>query len=138
VEGVSKSTAAELCGLNLDETDLARGTTWIKGKGKREKELLPLPTPVVQAIRRYLRWRGGTAKGPLFLTRSGRISASGEHRLQTRSVLRIVRVLGPEGGPARLVSLAPAASRRPLSSGRRPASGWIRSGRTVGSGRSRP
>lgn len=89
---------SELCGLNLEETDLTRGTTWITGKGKREKELIPLPAPVVEAIRRYLKHRGGIAKGPLFLTRSGRISATGEHRLQTRSVLRIVRVLGQKVG----------------------------------------
>jgi integrase/recombinase XerC len=89
---------SELCGLNLQETDLARGTTWITGKGRREKEMLPLPAPVVEALRRYLRWRGGTKKGPLFLTRSGRISATGEHRLQTRSVLRIVRTLGQKVG----------------------------------------
>ena len=100
---------SELCGLNLEETDLTRGTAWIKGKGKREKELLPLPAPVVEAIRRYLRWRGGTKKGPLFLTRSGRISATGEHRLQTRSVLRIVRTLGQKVGlHERLVSLPKA------------------------------
>ena len=29
-----------LCGLMLDETDLAHGTTWIKGNGRREKERL--------------------------------------------------------------------------------------------------
>jgi len=57
-----------------------------------------MPAPVVEAIRRYLQWRGGTKKGPLFLTRSGRISATGEHRLQTRSVLRIVRTLGQQVG----------------------------------------
>jgi hypothetical protein len=78
--------------LNLEDTDLDRGTTWIKGKG-RERELVPLPQPVIDAIRRYLRWCGGTCRGPLFLTRSGRISATGEHRLQARSVLRIVRTL---------------------------------------------
>jgi integrase/recombinase XerC len=89
---------SELCGLNLDETDLARGTTWITGKGRREKEMIPLPAPAVEALRRYLRWRGGTKIGPLFLTRSGRISATGEHRLQTRSVLRIVRTLGQKVG----------------------------------------
>src|SRR4051794_10369557 len=38
---------SELCGLTLQETDLARGTVWIKGKGRREKELVPLPAPVV-------------------------------------------------------------------------------------------
>jgi site-specific recombinase XerC len=30
---------SELCGLTMQETDLARGTTWIKAKGRREKEL---------------------------------------------------------------------------------------------------
>jgi integrase/recombinase XerC len=60
--------------------------------------MVPLPAPVVEALQRYLRHRGGTARGPLFLTRSGRISATGEHRLQTRSVLRIVRKLGQRTG----------------------------------------
>jgi integrase/recombinase XerC len=32
---------SELCGLNLEETDLARGTVWIRGKGQRERELVP-------------------------------------------------------------------------------------------------
>jgi hypothetical protein len=44
---------SELCGLNLKDTDLARATTWIKGNGRRERELVPLPPPVVEAIRRY-------------------------------------------------------------------------------------
>jgi integrase/recombinase XerC len=59
---------SELCGLALQETDLARGTTWIKGKGRREKELVPLPAVVVEAIRKYLKYRG-TVPGPLFQTR---------------------------------------------------------------------
>jgi integrase/recombinase XerC len=89
---------SELCGLNLEDLDVARGTTWIKGKGRREKELIALPQLVTDAIAKYLRRRGGTARGPLFLTRSGRISAEGNHRLQTRSVLRIVRTLGQQVG----------------------------------------
>jgi site-specific recombinase XerC len=32
---------SELCGLNLEDTDLERGNTWIKGKGRRERELVP-------------------------------------------------------------------------------------------------
>lgn len=83
---------AELCGLNLEDTDLDHGNTWIKGKGRRERELVPLPAAVVTAIRRYLTHRGTTA-GPLFQTRGNR----GKHRdgrLETRSVLRIVRELG--------------------------------------------
>jgi integrase len=87
---------SELCGLTLEETDLDHGTTWIKGKARREKELIPLPAPVVEAIRNYLRYRG-TAAGPLFQTRGQR----GKNRsgaLETRSVLRIVRELGQRVG----------------------------------------
>ena len=94
-----------LCGLNLQETNLARGTTWIKGKGRREKELVPLPAPVVEAIRRYLK-RRGTGPGPLFQTRGNRGKAR-DGRLETRSVLRIVRELGAVR-PPRVVSRAAA------------------------------
>jgi integrase len=87
---------SELCGLNLEETDLARGTTWIRGKGRREKELVPLPGPVVEALRRYLTHRGPQA-GPLFQTRGQRGKAR-DGRLETRSVLRIVRELGQRVG----------------------------------------
>lgn len=41
---------SKFCGLNLETTDLARGNTWIKGKGRRKKELVPLPDPVVAAL----------------------------------------------------------------------------------------
>ena len=68
----------------------------IKGKGRREKELVPLPAPVVEAIRRYLTYRG-TAAGPLFQTRGHRGKAR-DGRLETRSVLRIVRELGQRVG----------------------------------------
>jgi integrase/recombinase XerC len=87
---------SELCGLTLQETDLARGSTWIKGKGRTEKELVPLPAPVVEGIRAYLKYRG-IVPGPLFQTRGQR----GKHRngaLETRSVLRIVRELGQKVG----------------------------------------
>jgi site-specific recombinase XerC len=36
---------SELVGLNLEDTDLERGSTWIKSKGRRERELVPLPAP---------------------------------------------------------------------------------------------
>lgn len=87
---------SELCGLNLQDTDLARGSTWIKGKGRKERELVPLPEPVIVAIRRYLKHRG-TVAGPLFMTRGNR----GKHkdgRLESRSVLRIIRILGQRIG----------------------------------------
>lgn len=87
---------SELCGLNLQDTDLARGNTWIKGKGRTERELVPLPALVVDAVRRYLRHRGHQA-GPLFQTR-GQRGRNRDGRLETRSVLRIVRALGQRVG----------------------------------------
>src|SRR6202043_281516 len=62
---------SELCGLSLEETDLNRGSTWILGKGRKEKELVPLPAVVVEAIRRYLLYCG-RVPGPLFQTRGQR------------------------------------------------------------------
>ena len=87
---------SELCGLNLEETDLARGTALIKGKGRREKERIPLPAAVVTALRRYLVHRGAE-RGPLFLSRSHRPGRDGR-RLNTRSVLRIVSAIGGRAG----------------------------------------
>ena len=87
---------SELCGLNLETTDLARATTWIRGKGRKEKELVPLPAAVVAALRRYLAHRGCQV-GPLFQTRGQRGKAR-DGRLETRSVLRIVRMLGQRVG----------------------------------------
>jgi len=88
---------SELCGLQLEETDLARGTAWIRGKGRREKELVPLPAVVVEALRRYLAHRGAD-RGPLFVSRSRRGTRDGSRRLHTNSVLRIVDGLGRRVG----------------------------------------
>jgi integrase/recombinase XerC len=87
---------SELCGLNLQDTDLERGSTWILGKGRRERELVPLPQPLIGAIRKYLTHRGSQA-GPLFLTR-GQRGKNRDGRLETRSVLRIIRELGQRVG----------------------------------------
>jgi len=89
---------SELCGLNLEETDLVRGTAWIRGKGRRERELVPLPAAVVTALRRYLAHRGATGQGPLFVSRSRRGARDGSRRLHSRSVLRLVADLGERVG----------------------------------------
>jgi integrase/recombinase XerC len=89
---------SELCGLNLEETDLSRGTAWIRGKGRRERELMPLPAVVVEALRRYLAHRGATGQGPLFVSRSHRPGRDASRRLHTRSVLRIVAEVGERVG----------------------------------------
>lgn len=86
----------ELCALRLEDTDLKAGNTWVLGKGRREREIVPLPDPVVSAVRRYLVHRG-TKPGPLFQTR-GQRGRRLDGRLETRSVLRIVRLLGQRVG----------------------------------------
>jgi integrase len=87
---------SELCGLMMQETDLDAGTTWILGKGRREREIVPVPAVLITAIRRYLQFRG-SASGPLFQTLGNR-GKSRNGALETRSVLRIVRVLGQKVG----------------------------------------
>lgn len=87
---------SELCGLTLQDTDLRGGSTWILGKGRRERELVPVPAPVIEAIQRYLPYRGASA-GPLFQT-LGHRGKSRNGALETRSVLRIIRELGRKVG----------------------------------------
>lgn len=89
---------SELCGLRVEETDLARGTAWIRGKGRRQREPVPLPPLVIDVLRRYLRHRTGAAQGPLFASRSHRRAKDGSVRLNARSVLRIVNDLGQRVG----------------------------------------
>jgi integrase/recombinase XerC len=88
--------AGELCRLDLADLDVARGTLWVLGKGQREKVLLKVPDPAVEAMSRYLRHRGPAA-GPLFQTRGNR-GKDRHGRLETRSVLRIVRTRGAAVG----------------------------------------
>jgi integrase len=87
---------SELCGLNWHDTDWQQGATWIKGKGRHDRELVPLPAMVVTAMQRYGQHRG-TQAGPLFQTRGTRGKAR-DGRLETRSVLRIVRTRGQSVG----------------------------------------
>lgn len=87
---------SELCGLTRQDTNLDAGSTWILGKGRREREIVPVPALVCDGLRRYLAHRGDHA-GPLFQT----LGMRGKNRnggLETRSVLRIVRELGSKIG----------------------------------------
>jgi integrase len=124
---------SELCGLTLEETDLTRGSTWILGKGRKEKELVPLPAVVVTAIRSYLTYRGRVPR-PLFQTR-GQPGKNRNGALETRSVLRIVlvRELGQKSACTSGVTACGtrALPRRP-NSGSGPASGSTRFARIVG------
>lgn len=87
---------SELCRLRREETDIKDGNTWIQGKGRRERELVPIPAAVCEAITRYLQYRGDRP-GPLFQTLGQRGKAR-DGALETRSVLRIIRTLGQRVG----------------------------------------
>lgn len=87
---------SELCSLSIQDTNLETGTTWIMGKGRREREIVPMPATVVEAVTRYLQHRGDKS-GPLFQTLGNR-GASRNGGLETRSVLRLVRELGHQIG----------------------------------------
>lgn len=126
---------SELCGLNSETTDLSRGNTWIKGKGRKEKELVPLPDPVVTALRRYIQHRDSQA-GPLFQTvdDAARPVTDGWKRVPRRASS------GSSGSASACTSgvtdCATAASPRPSRWPARRGSGWTRSRRTAGMPRS--
>jgi integrase/recombinase XerC len=87
---------AELCRLDVSDLDVPQASLWVLGKGQREKVLLTVPEGTLAAIRTYLPFRGPTA-GPLFQSVSHR-GKHRNHRLETRSVLRIVRAAGQRVG----------------------------------------
>ena len=89
---------SELCGTDIDDVDVERGTVRVLGKGSKER-VVPFGTPARDAIASYLsRARGvlsaraGTASAALFLGARGA-------RIGTRTVYAIVsRELGPVVG----------------------------------------
>ena len=105
----------------MQETDLARGTTWIKAKGRREKELVPLPKPVIDALGRYLRWRG-----PLWPVRCfKRVGSAAKPGAAPRDAVRATDRRGAwaAGRAARLVSFVAAYQHHP--GGRTRAESWL-------------
>jgi integrase/recombinase XerC len=89
--------ASELCRLDLADFDPVLGTLWVLGKGRREKELLTVPDGAIAAMRRYLSHRGAAA-GPLFQSQGHRGRVRQQQRLETRSVLRVIRTRGAAVG----------------------------------------
>lgn len=87
---------SELVALDLADVNLELGHAWILGKGRRERQLHPLATPAVDALRRYLVFRG-TQAGPLIQSRGNRGRAR-DRRLDSKSVGRALRVLGDKIG----------------------------------------
>jgi site-specific recombinase XerD len=77
---------SEVCGLDLDQLDLDRGTAVVWGKGAKQRQV-PLSQPAVEALSRWLQIRPEVVlpdAGPaLFGNHRG-------HRLGTRDVRRII------------------------------------------------
>jgi len=77
---------AELCGLDVDDIDWARGTIRVLGKGNKER-VVPLGRPALEAIKEWLGVRGQLASqlsgGALFLGARGA-------RLDPRVARRVV------------------------------------------------
>jgi integrase/recombinase XerC len=78
----------ELCGLDLDDVDLANASVRVWGKGGKQRHV-PMSTPSVEAVRAWLAGgreslsEGDTPAPAVFLNRRGR-------RLTTRDARRIV------------------------------------------------
>ena len=85
---------AEVCRLDLDDVDLEAGKVNVLGKGRRQKELLTLPAPTVEALGTWLAARGDAA-GPLF----GNFDRAGKGgRLTPRAINYLVTGLGRKVG----------------------------------------
>ncbi|MGD9999140.1 MAG: tyrosine-type recombinase/integrase [Ilumatobacteraceae bacterium] len=77
---------SELCGLDLDQLDLARGTAVVWGKGGKQRQV-PLSEVAVDALRRWLEIRSEV------IAADGGAALFGNHRglrLGTRDVRRII------------------------------------------------
>ena len=56
---------SEVRGLDVSDVDLRSNTLFVLGKGRHERDLLTIPRPTAQSLRRWLDCRGDQA-GPLF------------------------------------------------------------------------
>jgi len=71
---------SEALSLNIEDLDLTEGTFRVIGKGDRER-VGYLAAETVDRIRRYLRQRQRPRRGPLFVSRQGRLSYAMANRL---------------------------------------------------------
>lgn len=86
----------ELVALDLADVDVATGTVAVLGKGRTGKVALTLPDATQTALVAWIAVRG-SAPGPLFVNLD---HAHHFHRLDGRSVHRLVRTLGQAAGLA--------------------------------------
>lgn len=86
--------ASELTQINLEDLDLKLRAVHIWGKGKREKTLLTLPEPTLDALKDWIQIRG-TETGPLFINFD---RAKKGNRLTRIGLYKLIRTLGQKIG----------------------------------------
>ncbi len=83
---------SELTNLNVEDVDFSSNHIKVFGKGRKER-VVPMGRKASDVLRRYVkrRWElGGSDKGPLFLTKSGkRIDRIAVYRVVKRASLKI-------------------------------------------------
>ena len=82
----------EVCSLDVEHVDLARGTLAILGKGRSDRELLTLAPAEKEALAAWLSVRG-SEPGALFISLD---RASRGHRITGRAIYKIVSELGED------------------------------------------
>jgi integrase/recombinase XerC len=85
---------SELAGLDLEDVDLKRRLVRVLGKGRKER-IVPFNSPTADALRAYLKDRGGLDGAALFMNyRGGRLSVRSVDRLVRKYVAACVARLG--------------------------------------------
>jgi integrase/recombinase XerC len=83
----------EVAALDLKDLDVRASRLWIKGKGRREREAITLPTRTVAALKAWLRHRG-KEPGPLFI--NFHHANKGLGRLEPNGIYWVVGSLGAQ------------------------------------------
>ncbi len=91
----------EVASLDLADLDMDRGTINVMGKGRREEETFTVPAPTMEALRVWVRHRGGEP-GPLITnldrrTKGGRLTPNGIHHLVSTLGKAVGLVVRPHG-----------------------------------------
>lgn len=87
---------AEVCGLDLEDVDLANQRIAVKRKGHTGKTTLSFPLPTSQALKEWIERRGSEA-GPLFFNMDHRHLVE-RRRITTCGVYHVIRTLGKSAG----------------------------------------
>lgn len=87
---------SEVIGLDIADIDLERGTIFILGKGRLQKEILSLPSRTREILSQWSVIRGNF-EGPLFTNFHHDPNIKGK-RLSATSLYRIIRDLGNQTG----------------------------------------